>query len=117
VTLLVPGIPLVFTLAGVLLLLAGVTAAALLTPPGGWLGLRALAATLVVAVALVALVWNGGDWNKSAVLATLAKALVGVLVIVLGAFVARVKPSRTEIVTTAVIVVLALGGLIAALVA
>jgi hypothetical protein len=102
VTLLVPAVPLGLTLLGVLLLLAGLTAAALRAggdaPP---VGRRLLAPLLLVAVALGVLIWRdiADHGLAGSTLWTLViKFLVAVLIAVLGLWVARAagRPSRSR---------------------
>jgi patatin-related protein len=94
VTILVPGIPLGLTLFGVLLLLAGLTAAALQTPPGSRaVGRRLLAATVLVAVALAAYLWWDFQRNGSNAVAwtLLAKVAVALVIVLLGLWIAQAQ--------------------------
>jgi hypothetical protein len=92
-TVLVPGVPLGLTLTGVLLLLAGLTAAALTTKDGKGVFFRLLAAAAVVLIALVALLWWDWAQHGSAGFAwtLLIKLGVGVLIVLLGWFVATAQ--------------------------
>ncbi len=93
ITLLVPGVPLALTLAGVLLLLAGLTAAALRTPNGGRsVGRRLLLPAVVVLIALALLIYRdivSNGWSHAVTWTLLIKAGVGLLVALLGLWVAR----------------------------
>ena len=98
VTILVPGAPLILALLGVVLLLAGATASALLAAAAG----RPFAARLGIATALfVAAVgyvaWNdinANGWSGSATQQALVKTAVGLAIVLLGAFVAQARPSK-----------------------
>jgi patatin-related protein len=89
-TILVPGIPLGLTLLGAVLLLAGLTTAALLTPGAKGVGRRLLVATVVVAAALAGFLW--WDWRRNHANAVgwtlLIKVGVALLIIFLGWWVA-----------------------------
>jgi patatin-related protein len=96
VTLLVPAVPVGLTLAGVLLLLAGFSAAALLSPQTRRIGVRLSAAALVVLVALGGYLW--WDWSRNGSAATiwgvLAKLGSVLLLVLLGWWVAQTRPRR-----------------------
>jgi patatin-related protein len=97
ITILVPGIPLGLTLLGVVLLLAGLTTAALLTPGAKGVGGRLLAATVLVAAALGGFLW--WDWKRNHWNAVgwtlLLKVGVALLIVLLGWWVARAqRPAR-----------------------
>lgn len=94
----VPAMPLAFTLAGVLLLLAGLAAGALLTRQSRGIGWR-----LAVAAVLVAAAFGGyayWDYTRngtaSAIWSLVIKAGVGVLIVVLGWWLAQVKPIHSK---------------------
>jgi patatin-related protein len=92
---LVPGMPLALILAGVAVLLAGITAAALLTGESRKVGYRLIGAVLLAAAALGGYLW--WDWSRNGPAMTwglLIKAGVTVLVVLLGWWVARVSPRR-----------------------
>jgi hypothetical protein len=90
----VPAMPVVLTLAGVLLLLAGVSAGGLLTEEARGVGWRLGLCALLVAVALGAYVY--WDWTRNglngAIWSLLIKIGIGILVVLLGWFVARAHP-------------------------
>jgi patatin-related protein len=93
VTVLVPAVPLGLTLAGVLLLLAGLTAAALRTPGGAGLGWRLLIAAIIVAIALGGWLWwdiskNGSDGEAWKLL---IKVATGLVIVLLGWWVATAQ--------------------------
>jgi hypothetical protein len=96
VTILVPGVPLGLTLFGVLLLLAGLTTAALRTSPSAKrAGRQLLLASILVAAALGGHLWwewhrNGVDAFASAI-TLLIKLAVALLVILLGLWVSRAQ--------------------------
>ncbi len=108
VTILIPGMPLALILSGVTILLAGITAAALLdkdTPvPGGstrprhparGVGWRVAGAVLLLCLALGGYLWR--EWSlhgPSALWNPLIKIGVTLLVVLLGWWVARVRPTR-----------------------
>jgi hypothetical protein len=99
VAIFVPGMPLGFTLAGVLLLLAGLSAAALLTRSSRGLGRRLLVAAALTAAALGGYAYwdytrNG---SASAVWSLAIKAGVGILVVLLGWWLAQVRPVRRKL--------------------
>ena len=99
VTLLVPAVPLGLTLAGVLLLFSGVTAAALRTPGGSWFGARLGAAALLAATCLGYVMWSDihvNGWAKSDSLPTLIRGGVGLVIVLLGWWIARSRPSKKE---------------------
>ena len=111
VTLLVPGIPLGLTLAGVLLLFSGVTAAALRTPGGSWFGARLGVATLLAATAMGYVLWSDTQvpaQTDGDALPTLIKAAVGLVIVLLGSWIARSRPSKTETVVTGIFALVAL---------
>ncbi|MEO3778739.1 patatin-like protein [Micromonospora sp. B11E3] len=97
VTLLVPGVPVALTLLAVLLLLAGFSSAALLSPQARPVGLRLAAAALVVLLALGGVVWSDLARNGSTALiwSLSIKLGVSVLVVLLGWWVARARPGRS----------------------
>jgi hypothetical protein len=86
--------PLAFTLAGVLLLLAGVSAGGLLTEEARGVGWRLGLCALVVAIALGAYVY--WDWTHNGLSGTiwnlLVKIGIGILVVLVGWYVARARP-------------------------
>jgi hypothetical protein len=90
----VPAMPLAFTLAGVLLLLAGVSAGALLTDQARGVGWRLGVCALLVAAALAGYVY--WDWTRNglsgSVWSLLVKVGIGVLVVLLGWWIARAQP-------------------------
>jgi patatin-related protein len=90
----VPAMPLAFTLAGVLLLLAGVSAGALLTDQARGVGWRLGVCALLVAAALGGYVY--WDWTRNglsgSVWSLLVKVGIGVLVVLLGWWIARAQP-------------------------
>ncbi|MEU5722353.1 patatin-like protein [Micromonospora sp. NPDC047738] len=96
VTLLVPAVPVALTLLAVLLLLAGFSAAALLSPRARPVGVRLAAAVLVVLLALGGVLW--WDWARNGSAALIwslsIKLGVSVLVVLLGWWVARAQPRR-----------------------
>lgn len=94
VAIFVPAMPLAFTLAGVLLLLAGVSAGGLLTEEARGVGWRLGLCALIVAIALGAyVVW---DWTHNGLSGTiwnlLIKIGIGILVVLVGWYVARARP-------------------------
>jgi patatin-related protein len=92
---LVPGMPLALILAGVAVLLAGITAAALLTGESRQVGYRLIVAVLLAAAALGGYLW--WDWSRNGPGMTwslLIKAGVTILVVLLGWWVARARPAR-----------------------
>src|SRR5262245_10947007 len=100
VSILVPGIPVGLTLLGVLLVLGGASAAALRTGPGEGqaVGRRLLVAAILTGGALAALAWYDWSQNRSAsmVWGALVKLGVAAGVILLGWWVARVRPTRPK---------------------
>ena len=94
----VPAMPLAFTLAGVLLLLAGLTAGALLTRQARGVGWRlAVAAVLVAAVFGWYAYWDyTRNGTASAVWSLVIRGGVGVLIVVLGWWLAQAKPTRAK---------------------
>jgi patatin-related protein len=90
----VPAMPLAFTLAGVLLLLAGVSAGALLTDQARGVGWRLGVCALLAAAALGGYVY--WDWTRNglsgSVWSLLVKVGIGVLVVLLGWWIARAQP-------------------------
>jgi hypothetical protein len=96
VTMVVPGIPAGLTLLGVTLVLAGATAAALRTEAARKVGWRLLAVAVLALVALAALLWY--DWQRdrsgAAVWEVLVKTGVAFSIVLLGWWVARVRPKR-----------------------
>lgn len=99
VAIFVPGMPLGFTLAGVLLLLAGLSAAALLTKSSRGLGRRLLVAAALIAAALGGYAYCDYTRNgsASAVWSLAIKAGVGILVVLLGWWLAQVRPARRKL--------------------
>ncbi|MCC3773387.1 patatin-like protein [Streptomyces sp. UNOB3_S3] len=95
-SLFVPGLPVAFTLAGVFLLLAGWSAAALLTRDARRLGLRLAAVVLVLLCAAAFYIYaNRNDVHLRETLWSLAVKLgVGLLVVLLGIFLARTRGPR-----------------------
>jgi hypothetical protein len=81
------------TLFGVVLLLAGLTTAALLTPGAKGVGGRLVVATLLVAAALGGFLW--WDWKRNEWNAVgwtlLLKVAVALLIVLLGWWVARAQ--------------------------
>jgi hypothetical protein len=94
----VPAMPLAFTLAGVLLLLAGLTAGALLTRQSRGIGWRlAVAAVLVAAVFGWYAYWDySRNGTASTVWNLVIKAGVGILIVVLGWWLAQAKPTAAK---------------------
>ncbi|MFE9960579.1 patatin-like protein [Micromonospora sp. NPDC005299] len=96
VTLLVPAVPTGLTLLAVLLLLAGFSSAALLSPQTRPVGLRLAAAALVVLLALGGMLW--WDWSRNgsaALIWTLSIKLgVSLLIVLLGWWIARAQQRR-----------------------
>jgi len=94
----VPAMPLAFTLAGVLLLLAGLTAGALLTRQSRGIGWRlAVAAVLVAAVFGWYAYWDyTRNGSASTVWNLVIKAGVGILIVVLGWWLAQAKPTQAK---------------------
>ncbi|MEO8888139.1 MAG: DUF3376 domain-containing protein, partial [Jatrophihabitantaceae bacterium] len=92
----VPAVPLGITLAGAVLVLAGASAAALRTPTAHGLGQRLLLVAVVTALAFAGLIW----WDihehgfSDSVLGVLIKIGVGAVIVSLGWFLARSRPSR-----------------------
>jgi hypothetical protein len=103
---LVPGIPLAFTLVGGLLLLAGVSAAALLTPEARGVGWRvAGCALLVLAVFVGDGYWElsrasgsseaaGAKQQANAIWSVAVKVGIAFLVVFLGWWIARARPGK-----------------------
>ncbi|MGK4584829.1 patatin-like protein [Kitasatospora sp. HPMI-4] len=85
----VPGLPMVFTLAGVLLLLAGASAAALLTRGARGVGGRLAALAALVAAALGYLTWEWVHRSHVDAESVLIRIGVGALVVLAGWWVAR----------------------------
>ncbi|MDT0449634.1 patatin-like protein [Streptomyces hesseae] len=96
VSLFVPGLPVAFALAGVFLLLAGWSAAALLTRDARRLGLRLAAVTLVLLGAAAWYIYaNRHDAHMRETLWSMAVKLgIGLLVVLLGIFLARTREPR-----------------------
>jgi patatin-related protein len=106
VAILVPGMPLAFTLAGGLLLLAGVSAAALLTPEARGVGLR-VAGCLVLVLAVLAgdayREWGpasssseaAGAKQQAAIWSVAVKVGIAFLVVFLGWWIARARPGKS----------------------
>jgi patatin-related protein len=95
VSMVVPGIPVGLTMLGVLLILAGATTSALRTPPSRKVGLRLSAAAVLALAALAALLWYDWSHNRtsSLVWGVLIKTGVALGIVLLGWWVARVKPN------------------------
>jgi patatin-related protein len=95
VTILVPGIPVGITLVGALLVLAGITTAALRTKDTRGLVRRMTVVGLLVAAALGFLIWDDIHVHGASgvVASTLIKVGVGVLIVLIGTFVAGAKSS------------------------
>lgn len=100
VAIFVPGMPLAFTLAGVLLLLSGLAAGALLTRQTRGVGWRLAIAALLVAAAFGGYAYWDYTRNgtASAVWSLVVKAGAGVLIVVLGWWLAQAKPIRGKVV-------------------
>jgi hypothetical protein len=89
VSLVAPGLPVLIMLLGVLLVLVGVTTGALLIPRGRPVGLRLVPPAALTAVTVGAMAWaERGVLNPG----LLVKLGVVVLVVLLGAYVGRVRP-------------------------
>jgi patatin-related protein len=90
----VPAMPLGFTLTGLLLLLAGASAAALLTREARAVGVRLAGVSLLAAAVLSGYVY--WDWTRhglsSAIWSLMVKVFVGVLVVLVGWWVAKARP-------------------------
>jgi patatin-related protein len=95
VTMVVPGVPVGLTVLGVLLILAGATTSALRTPPSRKVGLRLSVAALLALAALAALLWYDWSHNRSSSLVwgVLIKTGVALGIVLLGWWVARVRPN------------------------
>lgn len=91
VTLFVPSVPVGLTLAGVLLLFAGASAAALRTDDLRAMGLRLLVVVVVLAAALGWLVYRDVDRHgfHGEVISTLIKLAIGLGIVLVGWFVAN----------------------------
>ncbi|MFB7668263.1 patatin-like protein [Kitasatospora sp. NPDC056138] len=87
--LLVPGLPMAFTLAGVVLLLAGSSAAALWTPGARTVGRRLVALVVPVAAGLGYVVWEWVHRSPKDAESVLIRIGVGLLVVLAGWWVAR----------------------------
>ncbi|MFG3577869.1 patatin-like protein [Micromonospora chersina] len=97
VSLLVPAVPVALTLLAVLLLLAGFSAAGLLSPRTRPVGLRLVAAALVVLLALGGILWWDWSRNGTALIWSLSIKLgVTLLIVLLGWWVARAQPRRCD---------------------
>jgi patatin-related protein len=98
VTMVVPGIPVGLTMLGVLLILAGATTSALRQKESRKVGLRLGAAAALALAALAALLWYDWSHNRSSSIAwgVLIKLGVALGVVLLGWWVARVKPSARQ---------------------
>jgi patatin-related protein len=98
VAIFVPAMPLAFTLAGVLLLLAGLTAGALLTRQAHGVGWRlGVAAVLVAAVFGWYAYWDyTRNGTASTVWSLVIRGGVGVLIVVLGWWLAQAKPTQAK---------------------
>jgi patatin-related protein len=117
-TLLVPAVPLGVTLAGVLLLFSGVTAAALRTPGGSWFGARLGVVTALFAVCVGFFIRNDiqeKGWAKSDTQQTLVKGGVVLVVVLLGWWIAQSRPTRKEGWSIGILTVAALATLVAVL--
>jgi patatin-related protein len=85
VSLFVPAMPVAFTLAGVLVLLAGWSAAALLTREARRVGLRLAVATAVVVLAFAGYIWwERPDYDPDALRNLAVKLGIGLLIVLLG---------------------------------
>ncbi|MGI5478689.1 patatin-like protein [Streptomyces lavendofoliae] len=85
VSLFVPAMPVAFTLAGVLVLLAGWSAAALLSPKARRVGLRLAVATAVVVLAFAGYIsWGRPDYDRDALWKLAVKLGIGLLIVLLG---------------------------------
>jgi patatin-related protein len=98
VAILVPAIPVGFTLAGVLLLLAGLSVAGLLTKEARVVGRRLLAALLLAAAAVAAYVYWDVKRNglSGTVWSLLVKIGIGLLLVLLGWWIARAQGPVTQ---------------------
>lgn len=99
ITLLVPAVPLGVTLAGVLLLVSGVTAAALRTPGGSWFGARLGVVTVLFGVCMGFFIRNDiqeKSWAKSDTQQGLVKGGVGLVIVLLGWWIAQSRPTKKE---------------------
>jgi hypothetical protein len=98
VTIFVPGVPVGLTLAGVLLLLAGASASALLTRGARGMGVRALLAVLLVGGSLGYLIWRDVDRYgfHGQVVSVVVKVGIGLLIVLLGWFIANGGFGRSE---------------------
>jgi patatin-related protein len=96
VTMVVPGIPAGLTLLGVLLVLAGATTAALRTDKASKVGWRLLAAAALALAALAALLWYQWRQDRSSAVVwdVLIKTGVAFSIVLLGWWVARVRPKK-----------------------
>ncbi|WP_197084868.1 patatin-like protein [Saccharothrix sp. ST-888] len=86
---LVPALPMAFTLAGVLLLLAGASTAALWTPGARTVGRRLLALAVPVAAGMGYVVWEWVHRSPKDAESALIRIGVGLLVVLAGWWVAR----------------------------
>jgi patatin-related protein len=93
VSLFVPGMPVAFTLAGVLVLLAGWSAAALLDPGARRVGVRLAWATFAVVLAFAGYIWgdDGRDLDWAALWRLAVKLGIGLLIVLLGWWISRAK--------------------------
>lgn len=92
---LVPAMPLALILAGIFLLVAGVSAAAALTPAGKGVGWRLGVAGIVVLAALSWYLYR--EWHTdgfTAVLGVLVKIGVFLLIVILGWWISTARPRR-----------------------
>jgi ABC-type transport system involved in cytochrome c biogenesis permease subunit len=91
VTIFVPNVPIGVTLAGVLLLLAAASAAALRTRDIRWMGLRLLLVALLFAALLGWLIYRDVDRSgfHGAVVSTVIKVGIGLGVVLVGFFIAN----------------------------
>jgi patatin-related protein len=101
VTIFVPGVPIGLTLAGVLLLLAAASAAALRTPEVRWMAARVGLVALLFAAALGYLIYRDVDAHgfHGEVVSTVVKLGIGLAVLLVGWFVANggwTLPSRVK---------------------
>ncbi|MFD4507045.1 patatin-like protein [Streptomyces sp. NPDC058457] len=97
ISLVVPAVPLVFPLLGALVLTAGWSAAALLTPDTRPVGRQLVTLAVLAAVVLAGYVtWEVHHDGADALLGFLLKAALVVLVILVGWWVARAAPPTTK---------------------
>ena len=97
VTIFVPSVPIGLTLAGVLLLLAGASASALLTKGARGMGVRVLIAVLLVGGALGYLIWRDIDDHgfHGQVVSVTIKVCIALGIVLVGWFIANAGFGRT----------------------